>query len=193
MQLNGPITPPAAANIVGPVPCLPAPGEVSIFGPDVTAHIAVPNLVYCTAVFLFDPVSRARAMVHYNPVSGPKVQATYDWIIRHLADTYNAQASGLTVALFNNTSSSNGTPFPPTMYKTDRVMAFLESALGPAHNTMTASHYKFTGRIGLMDAAGVVTGCVGPAITGTAEARAKRMNWVFAKPKKVGTPKQFLT
>jgi len=181
MQLTAPVTPPAAVNIVGPVPTLPVPGEVSIFGPDVATHIAVPNLVYCTAVFVFDPVSRARAMMHYNPMSGPK-GVTFDWMIRYLVERYNATVGSLTIALFNNTSASNGTLFSPTIYKTDRVKAFLEHALGVNHGTMTATHYKFTGTIGLMDAAGTVTGCVGPAI---AEAvRAKRMNWVFAKPRK---------
>jgi hypothetical protein len=72
MQINGPITPQAAGKVVGPVPTLPSPGAIYSCGTEVTAHIGVTGLIYCTAVFFYDPMSRARAMIHYNPVSGPK-------------------------------------------------------------------------------------------------------------------------
>ena len=190
MQINGPVTPPAAANVVGPVPCLPVPGEVTVFGPDVTAHVAVPKLVYCTAVFLFDPASGARAMMHYNPMVGPRDPATFAWFARVLIEKYNAQAAALTVALFNNTTSSNGRAFPPTMYKTDRVKALLEHGFGAAHGNMAATHYTFAGTIGLMDAAGAVSGCPGPDIQGGV--RAARMNWVKATPNTAAPQGDFL-
>jgi|GEM_PF-2761727 len=184
MQISDPVTPPAAQNIVGPVPTLPVPGVVSFFGPDVTAHIAVTGLVYCTAVFLYDAASGARGMMHYNPEVGPK-QATFDWFVRYMKDKYNAQIASLTVALFNNTSSSRGNrEFHEGIYKTDRIKGFLEHAFGPLHGGIAATRYKFKGSIGLMDANGQVTGCVGPEIEDVDKVRAKRMNWLFAKPNK---------
>jgi hypothetical protein len=41
------MTPQPAGTIFGPDP---VPGKVAVFGPDVSAHIAVTGLVYCTAV-----------------------------------------------------------------------------------------------------------------------------------------------
>ena len=189
MQLSDPVTPPDLVNPVGPVPCLPAPGEIYVCGQQVTAHIAVTGLVYCTAVFFFEPVSRARAMIHYNPVSGP-FESDFRWCVNHLCETSNAQPGTLTVALFNNTSASNGKAFPLTFYKTDRIKGWLETALGPAHANMTATHYRYKGTIGLMDATGAVWGCTGPAIEDSV--RATKMNWTYARIKKNQPQKNFL-
>lgn len=189
MQINGPVTPQAVVNIVGPVPALPDPGEIYICGQEVTAHIAVTGLINCTAIFLFDPTSRARAMIHFNPWTGPKVN-DFRWCVNYLNEKYNAQPGTLRVALYNNTKASNGEPLTPTMYKTDKIKGLLETALGPAHNNMTATHYKFDGKIGLMDAAGIVWGCQGPAIQDSV--RALKMNWTYARPNKNQPQKHFL-
>lgn len=178
MQINVVLNTPVAANIVGPVPTLPAPGEVYVCGQEVTAHIAVTNLAYCTAVFFYDPVSRARAMIHYNPVSGP-FEGDFRWCVRHLQERYGAQPGGLTVALFNNTHSSGGVPFYPGIYRTDRIKGWLETALGPAHNNMTVNRYMFRGSVGLMDAGGNVWACPGPDIED--KVRARKMNWNIAR------------
>jgi hypothetical protein len=106
-------------------------------------------------------------MIHYNPVSGPG-QDGFRSCVDSLQNNYGAQPAGLTVALFNNTTSSRGTRFPPTMYKTHIVTGFLTSAFGAAHQTMTATHYLFDGTIGLMDAGGTVSGCSGSIIQGGA-------------------------
>jgi hypothetical protein len=60
------------------------------------------------------------------------------------------------------------------------VTALLETAFGPDHLVMTATHYLFNGTIGLMDAQGGVGGCAGPDIEGPG--REVRMNWVYARP-----------
>jgi hypothetical protein len=120
-------------------------------------------------------------MIHYNFVSGPG-QDGFTSCVRYLQERYLVQPAALTVALFNNSTSKLGKPFPESMYKLDRVTAFLTQALGPAHNTMTVTRYKFDGTIGLMDNGGNVWGSSGPTIQDAVDA--KNMGWQFGKPHK---------
>jgi hypothetical protein len=141
-------------KVKGPVPTLPNPGKIYVCGNQVEAHIAISGLVNCTAIFLYHAISGARAMMHYNPFGtiGP-VEKDVKECLDYLNEKYTAPKTSLKVSLYNKIGVSE------SAFKTDKLKGILESAFGPEHTNIIASHYKFDAAIALMDASGTVWAC----------------------------------